>query len=42
MNPVKRLLHKLRHVFRSAKSGRFVSEDYAREHPDTTERETER
>lgn len=31
---------KPRHVYRDAITGRFVSKDYARQHPDTTVRQT--
>lgn len=41
MNPVKRVFRRLRIVFRSAISGRYVSEDYAARHQSTTVRETE-
>jgi hypothetical protein len=40
MNPVKRVLRRLRFVYRSAISGRYVSEDYASRHQATTVRET--
>lgn len=34
--PLKRLW---RYVFRSSETGRYVTEEYAKEHPDTTQKE---
>lgn len=38
-NPL-HILKRIIHRFRSAITGRYVTEDYARRHPDTTVRET--
>jgi uncharacterized protein (DUF3084 family) len=39
MGMIRNLIHKVRHWFRSAATGRFVSADYADHHRDTTVRE---
>jgi len=33
---IRKFIRKVRHWFRSAISGRFVSEEYARDHPEST------
>jgi hypothetical protein len=33
---MKKLLHHIRRLFRSAISGKFVSREYAAQHPETT------
>lgn len=40
LNPVKALLRKVRHLWRSSITGRFVSADYAETHSRTTQEET--